>query len=89
MGMFVAGQRSIHAVTRNDLVSEGRSWGLLASVAEELVEQMLADIEQIEAVLAEEAGVPAAMLDFVARRRESLAAGQAAGHGERSTSQSM
>ena len=89
MGMFVGGKRSIHAVGRDDLIAEGRSWGLLASVAGEIVEETIAVLESIEVDEAPQARVPAAMLDFVARRREALAGGRAAGYRERSTSQSL
>lgn len=89
MGMFVAGKRSIHAINRDDLVAEGRSWGIIASVAEEIVDETIATLAHFLADEGGSTGAPAAMLDFITLRQTALVAGQPAGHGERSTSTSM
>jgi serine/threonine-protein kinase HipA len=86
LGMFVNGKRSIHAVTRDDLVAEGTGWGLMSRVAEPLVDDTL---EQIASEVKTQAGkysVPRAMSDFVEQRLEALSKGKAASHGERATS---
>lgn len=74
---------------RADLVSEGRSWGILATVAEELVDKTLDTLGQVLSDEGTRAGVPEAMLDFVAHRQKALADEKQAGHGERSTSLSL
>lgn len=89
MGMFVGGKRSIHEIGRDDLVAEGSSWGLLSSVAAELVDGTLDDIGRALSDEAAQAGIPEAMLDFVARRQKALRAGRPAGREERSTSLSL
>lgn len=90
MGMFVGGKRSVHEVTREDLVAEGRSWGLLVAVAEELVEETLDTLGRVLSGEADRAAtVPEAMLGFVVRRQEALVAGKPASYGERSSSLSL
>jgi serine/threonine-protein kinase HipA len=84
-GMFVGGKRSIHEITRSDLISEGRSWGLLVDV-DNLITSTLEQLEAAIDLAAKECPVHEIIVEFVRQRRLALAESQTAAYGERSTS---
>lgn len=83
LGMKVNGKRSIHAVTADDLATEGVSWGLIrAAEAKELVGETIEAVTEAIPVAAGMAGLPSAMVTFVSERADALSKGLPASHYE-------
>jgi serine/threonine-protein kinase HipA len=79
LGMWINNKKSIHDVTADDLIAEGASWGMSSAQASRVVEETLRGIEENAETAATATGLPAEILDFVAQRTGSLAAGDPAG----------
>jgi serine/threonine-protein kinase HipA len=79
LGMWINNKKGIHDVTADDLIAEGASWGMSAAEASRVVEETLRGIEENTETAAVATGLPAEILDFVAQRTRSLAAGDPAG----------
>jgi serine/threonine-protein kinase HipA len=86
LGMFVNSKRSVHEVTRDDLVAEGSSWGLITRDAQSVVVGALEAARVHVHDAANFVGAPGAILAFVEGRIDALLDGRGANYKERASS---
>lgn len=79
LGMWINQKHSVHAVTVDDLITEGASWGLARNAADHMVRGALDVIAEQAQPAAAETRLPGAILEFVVRRTQALRTGRPAG----------